>query len=129
MITANELRIGNIVDYFSESADTWLNAHCITANDILCLVDGTVDRAEPIPLTEEWLLRFGFKKHKAGIGGADMWQGMDGWSIDESVWLFRGNPKRELKLTGYWNSNIQYVHQLQNIFHSLFQTELTLTNP
>jgi len=52
----------------------------------------------PIPLTEEWLLKFGLKKEKvSSYGGADMWQGMGAYSYN-GEWLFRGNPKSGLKL-------------------------------
>lgn len=70
MIAANELRIGNwanngFKDYQVSGATIWqLGLEYATAL--------------PIPLTEEWLLRFGFKKHKCGISGSDEWQGMEG---------------------------------------------------
>ena len=71
------------------------------------------------------MLKFGFEKHKCGIGGADMWQGMDAWSINNSGWLLRGSPDDGLKLVGYFNSDIQYVHQLQNLYFALTGEELT----
>ena len=82
---------------------------------------------KPIPLTDEWMFKFGFKKHKSGIGGADMWQGMNGWSLGDSGWLFRGNSKSGLKLVGYFNTTINYVHQLQNLYYALTGEELQYT--
>jgi hypothetical protein len=85
-----------------------------------------ISHYEPIPLTDEWMFNFGFKKHKAGMGGADMWQGMSGWGINSDEWLFRGDTKGGLKLVGYFNTNILYVHQLQNLYFDLTGEELTI---
>ena len=50
---AKELRIGNYVNYFSESADMWFDNRQLSSNDISC-IDGN-DTAASIPLTEKWL--------------------------------------------------------------------------
>lgn len=112
-MTAQELRIGNIVHYFSELADTWLNYHVLTANDILCLDSGDVDKAEPIPLTEEWLVRFGFE---ILVGWLDVWY------KDE----FDRFELTEIRDKYFFNdTKIEFVHQLQNAFFCIEQTELT----
>lgn len=78
-----------------------------------------------VPLTEDLLFRFGFKKSKSGVfGGQDQWAGMDAWSIN-GEWIFRGTPKC-LHLVGYFNTTIYYVHQLQNLYFALTGEELTL---
>jgi len=54
---ANELRIGNLVQ------DENYNLANITHDDFMGVnKDGTLP-LRAIPLTEEWLLKFGFKKH------------------------------------------------------------------
>lgn len=115
----NEFRIGNYYDHNG-------NIAFITINNILELYEGERSWIKPIPLVEEWMLRLGFKKHKCGISGADEWQGMDGWSIGDSGWIFRGDPKFELKLVGFINSSIKYVHQLQNIYFDITGDELCI---
>lgn len=128
----NELRIGNFVylKHCEWDFKTPRKVNSTTKPNLLTLERVSVNRIEynsvkPIVLTEEWLLNFGFKKHKCNIGGADMWQGMDAWSINDNNWLFRGNPIYGLKLVGYFNSNIEYVHQLQNLYFALTGIELT----
>jgi hypothetical protein len=78
---------------------------------------------EPIPLTPEWLERAGFKYTQSkGYGGQDMWAGM-GFISDGKV-NFRGNPNH-LHLEGYFNTQIKYVHKLQNLYFALTGKELT----
>jgi hypothetical protein len=133
MIKANELRIGNWVadecepyhfqveqlrKYVGDSIWAFYRKGSIKAKEIT-----------PIPLTEEWLIRFGFE-----------------WStIDKDYRLF---PSAEIKIIAdviegsaccmlytrtihtYYKpiySPITYVHQLQNLYFALTQTELTLS--
>ena len=114
MIAANELRIGNwanngFKDYQVSGATIWqLGLEYATAL--------------PIPLTEEWLLRFGFKNDPDGYDEC-----MNGWSIRGGKWMLRGDPKNGLYcIDNDFDHKIHYVHQLQNLFHSLSGEELTI---
>lgn len=81
-------------------------------------------RIEPIPLTEEWLLKFGFV-FLSDIGVYKL-----KFTIDTQVgdFEFAGVPKsisfisNGLFASGY----IQHVHQLQNLYFALTGEELTL---
>ena len=59
---AKELRIGNWVS----TTDILIPKHVIKAEDIVSIEDGSFENlgldVKPIPLTEEWLLKFGFEK-------------------------------------------------------------------
>lgn len=132
MIKAQELRIGNKVIYEN-------TLHDIESLSKLYLLVGpsasfgkityrtVYEELEPIPLTPEILQQCGCKYKKAGIGGADNWQGMDFWHIGDIT--FRGNVSTArngaLTLAGYFNSSISYLHQLQNLFYALTGTEIT----
>lgn len=90
-----------------------------------------IEYLKPIPLTEEWFLRFGFskkgfKKGRIGIevSGEDMTttyfaisqpKKMVEW---QNFWAFEYNDYRFVKL--------EYVHQLQNLYFALTGKELTL---
>jgi hypothetical protein len=71
---------------------------------------------EPIPLTEEWLLKFGYIKGKIYYT-----------EKEHGIISFYFNDSEELKCEVYdWTyDNIKYVHQLQNLYFALTGKELT----
>lgn len=117
---ANELRIGNWISstWSSDKDGLW------RVQDAQCIMD--VDLHEriynPIPLTEEWLLKFGFKGEERFFEINDNafrvvkyisvpgWGFRIGMSNDEFLMLTR----------------IEYVHQLQNLYFALTGEELTV---
>ena len=105
---ANELRIGNIV-YLVDKEKIWeiLDGHEIDECDENPLV-------QPIPLTEEWLLKFGFISNPY----EDRYE-------KGSIHIECLKTKGETYL---WIENmphIKYVHQLQNLYFALTGEELT----
>ena len=77
----------------------------------------------PIPLTEEWLLKFGFEwsiyhqaNHKEGFRFDISEKHNDGYTLH----LFK---KKEIIVESFY-----FVHQLQNLYYALTQTELTINN-
>lgn len=77
---------------------------------------------QPIPLTEEWLLKFGFEKWndycycngKLAVEGVFK-------KFNESICLLRCGNDDYVELT-----NIKHVHQLQNLYFALTGEGLTL---
>lgn len=121
-VKANELRIGNIVDYFSESADHWFNAREVSANDIVCLDLDTADHADAVPLTIAWMIKLGFSKSENNDSFYCIKLSASILSINPDngvVWI--DNPIGEA-----FNNPalIEYVHQLQNLYFALTGEEL-----
>lgn len=121
MIQVNELRIGNILllDESEAVIVLWVrpqNIQIIRLGETYpssIILD--LDRLSPIPLTKEWLLKFGFDICNT-VGGFEKWELSNGFR------LLDGKPPA-LKAC----QPVQYVHQLQNLYFALTQTELTLT--
>lgn len=143
---ANELMIGNLVTI--ENKKSWLqlsdiplvvcgitensepikavlfpeSKHCVRVCDN--------DRNEynqleefikPIPLTEEWLLKFGFEKDEE----------CKSWSILTSLekfdYLFEiENKYQECFQPDFIKIDIKYVHQLQNLYFALTGNKLEI---
>ena len=105
---ASELRIGNLVEYqindeLEEPKNFWVE-NVIDAED-LSYIDIS-QNFRPIQLTDEWLLKFGFKCHV--VYENKMW-------LNESIILFeKENSGYELS----WGRHIKYVHELQNIHYA-----------
>lgn len=114
MIQANELRIGNLVSVENKP-------YIITSGDIYnldCYYKQYINFYEPIPLTEEWLLRFGAILHPN-----------KNWDLQLKIGAinlsFRVYKKWYSELEGiYLGQHIQFVHQLQNLYHALTGEEL-----
>lgn len=129
---ARELIIGNI---YSLSLDNGIpEERALDSHDLLHILEyGKGDKVSPIPLTEEWLLKFGFECiHKNNQHYAIRLSTRGNHMIhfgpttnDQWYLAFSSNytGKDETHIT---ETKIKYVHQLQNLFHSLTGTELTI---
>lgn len=147
-MTANELRIGNLLEAFHQRPDAtgqiWspvelqsINGYMNTITTVLGQsIDFNEKWLRPITLTEEWLLKFGFKPEKAPNGVTRNYTIFHG----DSVLLANYNksakevhsigiihPMIDSTLTNFvWH--VKHVHELQNLFFALTGNELTLDN-
>jgi hypothetical protein len=111
---ASELRIGNWLLFTDWPAQGFRQ---MTGNDIgVCEKDPKwLDYFfKPIPLTEEWLLKFGFDK-------GSYFFSKDGFEF----YLNDGENGNWYPLVG-GSVKIEYVHQLQNLYFALTGEELTI---
>ena len=94
------------------------------------------DDLEPIPLTEEWLIKFGFEKviyesDETGYGTDYELEikgvGCISYSDDFSCALFgsKESSKHELGFLPNWD-NCKHVHSLQNLYFALIGEELKI---
>jgi len=125
MIKASELRIGNKIEavgffgFFGSYPSGLIEVREITEFGVnLSQGDSTIYELynlHPIPLTEEWLVKFG-AEYKDYFGGHVFW-------IGASALAIKGN-------IAYWMANslckIDFVHQLQNLYHALTGEELQI---
>jgi len=128
MIKTTELRVGNwvLAGWYKEP----LLPLCIRAVDLDSMDSGDYSgwNNEPISITPSILQSAGFKFSPCRISGADMWQGMAMWSKGDFV--LRGNVSTAgggtLHLAGYFNTQIQYLHELQNLYYAIMREELEI---
>lgn len=113
---ANELRIGNYV-YFNNEDIHQINGYDIHDID----TDPLEDSFTPIPLTEDWLLKFGLSEmHYQEYILTDNYWGVY-FYYDDVNGNWTVNTNHEYKLT-----EIKYVHQLQNLYFALTGEELKI---
>ena len=132
---ANELRIGNLVDTINRGGEVHLpnsgavkilqigvfNSEYLNPDEVPeCTEWVKIPNTDltPIPLTEEWLERLGFK-FKEGDDGPNTWAQRAG---DIFVTLSKYHGKF------YYQRQVEYVHQLQNLYFALTGTELVVKN-
>lgn len=160
-MTSNELRQGNLISFFNGLGKDEVIE--VTPRFFSSLASGQSfedqkKRVEingyykPIPLTEEWLLKFGFNKwtftnHLSGLAYEDIFayekSGLIIHMADKAAY-FKNEMvnKNQLSIVihlGFTESNkikyytqtidetqVDYVHQLQNLHFALTQTELEI---
>ena len=142
MIDPKELRIFNWIEYEGKPNKVLAihspAPHKNPALDGKCMIEINppdsffvpVDDISPIPLTEEWLTRFGFEKATDAIGG--YWSpsfdtntvGLR-WEFGEHIDTFR-DIYWSYCVSGTYNVKAKYVHQLQNAIFVLLGKELEL---
>jgi hypothetical protein len=119
---SNELRIGNFV----LKAEITEEISSIHSDNTIRLKKGEsskgcyhINLIQPIPLTEEWLIKFGFKKP------AHSWNGkifhLSEWDLYPLNWCVVMDKNGAVIV-----KKLKYVHQLQNLYFALTGEELTI---
>lgn len=117
---ANELRIGNIILVHGQLR---VISEVSNVEAVLCegAIHANLDKgyAEPIPLTEEWLVKFGFKNGflKVGEQYINIELNYDSYSLMGADSCTSGQS---------FSGSCKYVHQLQNLYFALTGEELIL---
>lgn len=122
MINKNDLRIGNLL------ANRDLTCHVKAVGETMMELGYFTDSVgflreyddediTPIPITEDWLINFGFYLNKEGY-----------WthSIDSIFPRYINHGKEWHVHIGNYPVGIFYIHQLQNLFYSLIGKELEI---
>jgi len=129
-MTAKELRIGNYLNWIRykpllmqvEMVNIHTKIECSDNNGIGAIEWAKDNMFKPIPLTEEWLVKFGFK-FDVGYHLGDLKKIRIDYYDDSNIW----NIAQMIgSMPMYIDVKIQYVHQLQNIYFALTGNELTL---
>ena len=112
MIEVNELRLGNYIYKLGNVMQV--------ENETFRNVSAMLFPYDPIPITEEWLLNFGFEKVPDGwymFGEKDDIKFDISYITDCVIYFYCCGRTRTLK----------YVHQVQNLYIALTGEELTLS--
>lgn len=102
---ATELRIGNWY-YAKTISGKWIETYVRNGAALDSLDGCSIDKAKPIPLTKYWLERLNWNTPK-----------------DMGV-AFSKNTHEIYFVAGNYYKNIEYVHQLQNLYFALTGEEL-----
>lgn len=121
MINANELRIGNII------RDEHGTVHIIDKYDFieeLTIYGFNFEKCNPIPLTEEWLLKFGFE-NKNEYFDIVTYSNEICISLKDEEFSLYIRIDEDSYYSFEW-TKINFVHQLQNLYFALTGKELEL---
>lgn len=127
-MTAAELRIGNLIQHNKG------NSFFVNPNHFIVMMMDINHNYEPIPLTEEWLLKFGFEKgnhnwfrlyfNYDNLADSDCFT----YNINSKMLclesFYGGEKKGSIQLLSL---NEKHVHQLQNLYFTLTNEELKIS--
>lgn len=127
---ASELRIGNYINR-PDLGDSHIRTESVLAIYERVKTSGPIktifdfEDITPIPLTEDWLLKFGCKKNE---DTDNFWNQEKDFSVEvEYVRSDNGvQPLFYYNLSINRKKHLVYVHQLQNLYFALTGEELTL---
>jgi hypothetical protein len=120
---ANELRIGN---YYYGDVLFPSEYNVITANDLVELdSDPLDDYYQPLPLTEEWLLRMGFEKKENSLFTKKLEYNYNSlkYCEDYKIWIYYNDDN---DAACNYIADLNFVHELQNLYFALTKKELTI---
>jgi hypothetical protein len=113
---ARELRIGNWINIIGlvPTQALWQHIQFISEGD---------NQYSAIPLTEEWLIKFGFESRVETTYSL-------GYSRDYKVHSLNGFTYNSIQAAWWYHRLLdkqpEYVHQLQNLYFALTSEELTI---
>ena len=113
---ATELRIGNYVKKHDGSIDTIKE---IWEREVMYSNGMVDDEPDPIPLTEQWLLDFGFVKHGKHVHFIKEIR-----KYKEFILMFDDRDNSWFLCDTDVDTTIKHVHQLQNLYFALTGIEL-----
>ena len=125
-----DLKIGNLFYYGDRLAEVSTihrtHFYCEEYKTRIAFGNSIQLSFKPIPLTEEWILKFGFEVNTYGyVIGKD--------NLNIHIWMHDDGLVRDIELSSTMISgaypkieNFKYVHQIQNLYYSLFGEELTI---
>lgn len=113
-----ELRVGNFVELRGKAHRIMALPFHYPIIDCLDTPFGsfTYDDLNPVQLTPEWLPRFGFGN----------WFGTCWYRKGSEIHLCHGAPEFDLLIKERSVRDINYVHELQNIFHAIEGVDLPI---
>lgn len=125
-MTAKEFRIGNLVQEYDQIGSI---RGLMKDRVFVSFNGGNLETdygcIEPIPLTDDWLINFGFDKSMCdGTALFDL-------KKDNIPLFFNGDKNGYMEVVAEIQPQVRvrYVHQLQNLYFALTGTELTPSNP
>lgn len=123
MIKATELRIGNKIKFMGST----LTVSPKTISNVCYTLGEPSQLYEPIPITKEWLIEFGFVAYNRmfGVGYKIIMEIEPSHILGESSRELTVSPYAEKYfLDGNYLMRLKFVHQLQNLYFILTGEEL-----
>ena len=129
LLYAASLRIGNY--YNSVKFKQPVKCHLTDLYELCFLSDGATDDPpineifEPIPLTKDWLEKFGFEK----INPNNDFYSIDILNAWTKLYIDINRHGGEISISGHGSvvKQLKFIHQLQNLYYALTGNELSLS--